>query len=88
MYLEWKIEAQGADLTAVVSENADGFTATIHGQIVTPMLAGDSEKEDRIIRDQQYAPAEVRAQSLDELKRVVEKRIEKDGFRYIRWLDD
>ncbi len=88
MNLKWKLEAQNADLTAVVSRNADGFTATIDGEILTPMQAGDSSKPLRILQDQPYGPVEVRASSLDELKQAIEDKIAHDGYPFVAWRDD
>ena len=85
---EWKIEAIGADLTAVVNYDAHGLSAVITGEIVDAPQAGGSDVPPRIMGNERYGPVKVRAQSLGELRCAVEERIEDDIGRVIRWLDD
>ena len=65
---EWKIEALGADLTAVVNYDAHGLSAVITGEIVDARQAGDSNLPPRIMGSELYGPETVRAQSLGELR--------------------
>ncbi len=88
MDLEWKIEAIGADLTAVVNYDARGLSAVITGEIVDARQAGDSNLPPRIMGSELYGPETVRAQSLGELKWAVEEKIENDVGQVIRWSDD
>jgi hypothetical protein len=88
MKREVRIHAQGANLTVVMSRDAEGFSAIITGDIVDPPRVGDSDVPDRIIRNEHYGPVTVRAPSLEELKRGVEEKIDNDGFSFIRWLDE
>ena len=85
---EWKIEAIGADLTAVVNYDAHGLSAVITGEIVDAALAGDSGLPPRIMGNESYGPEEVRAQSLAELRWAVEEKIENDVGQVISWSDD
>ncbi len=85
---EWKIEAIGAYLTAVVNYDADGLCAVITGEIVGAPQAGDSDLPPRIMGDERYGPETVRAQSLRELRWAVEEKIENDIGRVIGWSDD
>ena len=91
MNVELKIVAQGADLTAVASRDVDGFTATITGDIITPMQTDHSpgpmkeiQTPARQQQDQSYGPVEVRAPSLHELQQKIKERIENDGFPYVQ----
>ena len=85
---EWKIEAIGADLTAVVNYDAHGLSAVITGEIVGAPQAGDSNLPPRIMGSELYGPETVRAQSLGELRWAVEEKIENDVGRVISWSDD
>ncbi len=85
---EWKIEAIGAYLTAVVNCDDRGLSAVITGDILDAPQAGDSDLPPRIMGDERYGPETVRAQSLGELRWAVEEKIEKDVGRVIRWSDD
>ncbi len=85
---EWKIEAIGAHLTAVVNNDADGLNAVIAGEIVGAPQAGGSDLPPRTIGNERYGPVTVRARSLGELRWAVEEKIEYDIGRVIRWLDD
>ncbi len=85
---EWKIEAIGADLTAVVNYDAHGLSAVITGEIVDARQAGDSNPPPRIMGDERYGPETVRAHSLEALRHAVEEKIENDIGQVIRWSDD
>ena len=73
---------------AVVSEDGDGFSATIEGKIVASPRTGDSRVRDRKITDQHYGPKSVRAHSLEALRHAVEENIENDVGQVISWSDD
>ncbi len=75
-------------LIAVVSEDGDGFSATIEGKIIASPRAGDSDIADRLIRDQHYGPELVRAHSLEALRRAVEEKIENDIGLVNKWTAD
>ncbi len=85
---EWKIQAIGAHLTAVVNNDADGLNAVIAGEIVGAPQAGGSNLLPRTTGNERYGPVTVRARSLGELRWAVEEKIEYDIGRVIRWLDD
>ncbi len=85
---EWKIEAIGADLTAVVNCDTHGLSAVITGEIVDARQAGDSNLPPRIMGSERYGPETVRAQSLGELRLAVEEKIDNDVWQVIRWSDD
>ncbi len=85
---EWKIEAIGAHLTAVVNNDADGLNAVIAGEIVGSPQAGGSNLLPRTTGNERYGPVTVRARSLGELRWAVEEKIEYDIGRVIRWLND
>ncbi len=85
---EWKIEAIGADLTAVVNCDTHGLSAVITGEIVDARQAGDSDLPPRIMGDERYGPETIRAQSLGELRWAVEEKIENDVGQVIRWSND
>ncbi len=85
---EWKIEAKGAYLIAVVNYDAHGLSAVITGEIVDAPQAGDSDLPLRIMGNERYVPETVRAQSLGELKWAVEEKIEDDNGQVISWSDD
>ncbi len=85
---EWKIEVIGAYLTAVVNYDARGLSAVITGEMVDAPQAGGSDLPPPIMGNERYGPVTVRAQSLGELRWVVEERIEDDIGRVVRWLGD
>ncbi len=85
---EWKIEAIGAHLTAVVNNDANGLHAVIDGDIVAAPQAVGSKLLPRTTDNERYGPVTVRARSLGELRWAVEEKIEYDIGRVIRWLDD
>ncbi len=68
-----------------MTEDGDGFSATIEGKIVASPRAGDTRIRDRKIADQHYGPESVRAHSLEALRHAVEERIEDDIGRVIKW---
>ncbi len=82
---EWKIDVEGACLTAVVNNDADGLSAVIAGEIVGAPQAGGSDLPPRIMGNERYGPVTIRAQSLGELRWAVEERIEEDIGRVIKW---
>ncbi len=82
---EWKIDAIGAYLTAVVNNDADGLSAVIAGEMVGAPQVGDSDPPPQTMGNERYGPITVRAQSLGELKWAVEERIEEDVGRVIKW---
>ncbi len=90
MNLTWRFETRVpyGRLIAVVSEDVDGFSATIEGKIMASPRAGDARIRDRINTDQHYGPESVRARSLEALRRAVEKKIEYDVGQVIKWSDD
>ncbi len=85
---EWKIDAIGANLTAVVNNDADGLSAVIAGEIAGALQAGGSDLPPRNMGNERYGPVTVRAQSLGELRWAVEEKIEDDIGRVVKWLDD
>ncbi len=85
---EWKIEAIGAHLTAVVNNDAHGLNAVIAGEIVGAPQTGGPNLLPRSIGNERYGPVTVRARSLGELRWAVEEKIGYDIGRVIRWLDD
>ncbi len=90
MTLRWRFETQlpYGRFLAVVSEDVDGFSAEIEGEILVSPRTGVFRIRDRIITDQHYGPESVRAHSLEALRRAVEEKIENDVGQVIRWLDD
>ncbi len=90
MNLRWRFETQlpYGRLLAVVSEDGDGFSATIEGEIIASPRAGDSDFADRLIRDQHYGPELVRAHSLQALRRTVEEKIESHIGPVNKWTAD
>ncbi len=90
MSLRWRFETQvtHARLLAVVSEDGEGFSATIEGKIVASPRTGDSRIRDRIITDQHYGPESVRAHSLEALRRAVDEKIENDIGPVNKWTAD
>ncbi len=87
MNLRWRFETQlpYARFLAVVSEDGDGFSAKIEGEIVVSPRAKDSRIRDRIITDQHYGPESVRTHSLEALRRAVEEKIENDIGPVSKW---
>ncbi len=90
MSLRWRFETQApyARLLAVVSEDGDGFSATIEGKIVASPQTGDSRVRDQKITDQHYGPESVRAHSLEALRLAVEENIEKHIGPVNKWTAD
>ncbi len=90
MNLRWRFETQApyARLLAVVSEDGDGFSATIEGKIVASPRARDPRVRDQKITDQHYGPESVRAQSLEALRRAVDEKIENDIGPVNKWAAD
>ena len=90
MDLKWRFRTQVpySELTAEVTEDTGEFSAIITGEIVDAPRAGHSDVPDRIIRNKQYGPVTVHAQSLEELKWYVEEKIESDVGRLIGSPDD
>ncbi len=90
MNLRWRFETQApyARLLAVVTEDGDGFSATIEGKIVVSPRAGDARIRDRINTDQHYGPESVRAHSLEALRHAVEEKIENDIGPVNKWSAD
>ncbi len=90
MSLRWRFETQApyARLLAVVSEDGDGFSATIEGKIVASPRTGDSRIRDRKITDQHYGPKSVCAHSLEALRRAVAEKIENDIGTVNKWTAD
>jgi hypothetical protein len=71
-----------------VSEDGDGFSAEIEGEILVSPLAKDSRIRDRILTDQHYGPESVHAHSLEALSRTVEEKIENDIGPVNKWTAD
>ncbi len=90
MNLTWRFETQVpyGRLVAVVSEDVDGFSATIEGKIVASPRARNARIRDRINTDQHYGPETVRALSLGELRWAVEEKIENDIGPVNKWSDE
>ncbi len=90
MDLKWEFRTQVpySELTAEVTEDTGEFSAIITGEIVDAPRTGDSDVPDRIIRNKQYGPVTVHAQSLEELKWYVEEKIESDVGRLIGSTDE
>ncbi len=90
MNLTWRYETQlpYGRLIAVVSEDGDGFSATIEGKIVASPRAGDPRIRDRINTDQHYGPESVRAHSLEALRHAVAEKIEDDIGPVNKWTAD
>ncbi len=87
MNLTWRFETHlpYGRLIAVLSDDGDGFSARIEGEIVDAPRAGDSDVPDRILRNKQYGPVTVHAPSLEALKRFVEEKIENDIGPVNKW---
>jgi len=90
MDLKWEFRTQVpySELTAEVTEDTGEFSAIITGEIVDAPRTGDSDAPNLIIRNKQYGPVTVHAQSLEELKWYVEEKIESDVGRLIGSTDD
>ncbi len=90
MNLTWRYETQApyARLIAVVSEDGNGFSATIEGKIVASPRAEDARVRDQKITDQHYGPESVRAHSLEALRHAVEENIENDIGPVSKWTAD
>ncbi len=78
MSLRWRFETQVpyGRFVAVVTEDGDGFSAEIEGEVLVSPQTGVFRIRDRIITDQHYGPESVRALSLKALRRTVEENIE------------
>ncbi len=87
MNLTWRFETHVpyGKLIADVSEDGDGFSARIEGEIVGAPRAGDSDVPDRILRNKYYGPVTVHASSLEALRRFVEEKIENDIGPVSKW---
>ncbi len=87
MNLTWRFETHVpyGRLIAVVSDDGDGFSAEIEGEIVDAPRAGDSDVPDRILRNKYYGPATVHVPSLEALRRIVEEKIENDIGPVKKW---
>ncbi len=90
MSLRWRFETQvpHARLLAVVSEDGDGFSATIEGKIVASPRTEDARVRHQKITDQHYGPESVRAQSLEALRRAVIEKLENDIGPVNKWTAD
>ena len=90
MSLRWRFETQlpYGRFVAVVSEDSDGFSAEIEGEIVANSRTGGSRIRDRIITDQHYGPESVRAHSFEALRRAVVEKIENDIGPVNKWTAD
>ncbi len=90
MNLRWRFETQlpYGRFIAVVSEDVDGFSAEIEGEIAASPRAGDARIRDRRITDQHYGPESVRAQSLEALRIAVEEKIEDRIGPVNKWTAD
>ncbi len=90
MSLRWRFETQlpYGRLVAVVSEDGDGFSAEIEGEILVHPRTGVFRIRDRIITDQHYGPESVRAHSLEALRRAVEENIENHIGPVDKWAAD
>ena len=86
MNLIWYFETQVpyGRFTAVVGENAHGYSAEIEGKIVPPARSEDFDKPTPYMQDQHYGPAEVHARSVTKLFRTVMRKIENDIGHVIR----
>ncbi len=87
MNLTWRFETHVpyGRLIAVLSDDSDGFSARIEGEIVDASRAGDLDVPDRILRNKQYGPVTVHGPSLEALKRYVEEKIENDLGPVNKW---
>ncbi|VUX56285.1 protein of unknown function [uncultured Woeseiaceae bacterium] len=90
MSLRWRFETQVpyGRFLAVVSEDGDGFSAEIEGEVLVSPQTGVFRIRDRIITDQHYGPESVRALSLEALRRAVEENIENHIGPVDKWTAD
>ena len=90
MSLRWRFETQApyARLLAVVSEDGDGFSAEIEGELFASPRTRDTRIRDRIITDQHYGPKSACAHSLEALRRAVDEKIENDIGPVNKWTAD
>ncbi len=90
MSLRWRFETQApyARLLAVVSEDADEFSAKIEGKIVASPRTEDARVRGQKITNQYYGPESVRAHSLEALRRAVDEKIENDIGPVDKWTAD
>ena len=90
MNLTWRFETQVpyGRFVAVVSEDGDGFSAEIEGEILVSPRTGVFRIRDRVITDQHYGPESVRALSLEALRRAVDEKIENDIGPVNKWTAD
>ena len=90
MTLRWRFETQlpYGRFVAVVSEDGDGFSAEIDGEILASPRTGDARIRDRKITDQHYGPKSVCAHSLEALRRAVDEKIENDIGPVSKWTSD
>ncbi len=90
MTLRWRFETQlpYGRFVAVVSEDGDGFSAEIEGEILVSPRAKDYRIRNRIITDQHYGPESVRAHSLEALRHAVEENIENHIGPVNKWTAD
>ena len=90
MTLRWRFETQVpyGRFVAVVTEDGDGFSAEIEGEILVSPQTGVFRIRDRIITDQHYGPESVRAHSLEALRHAVEEEIENDIGPVNKWIAD
>ena len=90
MSLRWRFETQVpyGRFVAVVTEDGDGFSAEIEGEVLVSPQTGVFRIRDRIITDQHYGPESVRALSLEALRRAVEENIENHIGPVDKWTAD
>ncbi len=90
MTLRWRFETQVpyGRFVAVVTEDGDGFSAEIEGEILVSPQTGVFRIRDRIITDQHYGPESVRAHSLEALRHAVEEEIENNIGPVNKWIAD
>ena len=90
MTLRWRFETQlpYGRFVAVVTEDGDGFSAEIEGEVLVSPQTGVFRIRDRIITDQHYGPESVRAHSLEALRRAVDEKIENDIGPVNKWTAD
>jgi len=90
MSLRWRFETQVpyGRFVAVVTEDGDGFSAEIEGEVLVSPQTGVFRIRDRIITDQHYGPESVRAHSLEALRRAVDEKIENDIGPVNKWTAD
>ncbi len=90
MSLRWRFETQVpyGRFVAVVTEDGDGFSAEIEGEVLVSPQTGVFRIRDRIITDQHYGPESVRALSLEALRHAVEENIENHIGPVDKWSAD